>query len=194
MADAATPNPAVTALLRNGETLRWTGRPDPSIRFGRADLILVPFTLVWGGFALAWNIAVWSSGAPLPFRLFGLPFLAVGYQITIGRFVVQAKRKRTTTYAVTSQRAIIVDDRGQERFVELTSVLHDTVSNARRGSISVSFRSPDQSTSSRWATFDQRLSGIPSNLGTVASSYFCFVDVTDREALLRALASAPSAA
>ena len=121
----------LTELLRHGETVMWQGSPDPSLRFGPADLILIPFFTLWGGFALIWNIAVWGSGAPLPFKLFGIPFLAIGSYVTVGRFMVAARRKRQTTYAITTERAIIIDDRGKVRYVELEAVLHETRTRRR---------------------------------------------------------------
>ncbi len=36
--------------------------------------------------------------APLPFALFGLPFVALGLYLIFGRFVVKARRKRQTVY------------------------------------------------------------------------------------------------
>ena len=31
--------------LVDGEKIRWTGRPDPSVNFDRRDLALVPFSI-----------------------------------------------------------------------------------------------------------------------------------------------------
>ncbi|GAB4009273.1 hypothetical protein GCM10028772_25660 [Nocardioides ultimimeridianus] len=100
------------AALPPEEELLWTGRPDPSRIFTTADIFLIPFSLLWGGFALFWNIAVNVGGAPIFFRLFGLPFLVAGAYITVGRFVVKAARKRRTVYALTDQRALVLTGSG----------------------------------------------------------------------------------
>jgi hypothetical protein len=182
-------------LLRSGETVIWQGAPDPKVRFSSGDMVLIPFSIVWGGFALVWNIAAWGSGAPLSFKLFGLPFLAIGGYITVGRFFVTAKRKEQTTYALTTQRAVIIDDLSQVRFVELSTVLHETRTQQKGRAVTVEFRSPSDSTSSFRAfgpQQDPRLSSVMNKSRNQATA-FVFMGVTDAAALLHALADAPSA-
>ncbi len=77
--------------------------------------MLIPFSILWGGFALFWNASVWTTDAPLFFKLFGLPFLFVGLYITAGRFYHDAWRRSKTVYALTDQRAIIVTRTGSQK-------------------------------------------------------------------------------
>ncbi len=93
-------------LLPN-ETLLWAGRPDPAKHFGASDVFLVPFSLLWGGFAIFWLVAALIRGAPVPFALFGLPFVAVGLYLIFGRFIYKANRKRQTVYGLTAGRALV---------------------------------------------------------------------------------------
>jgi hypothetical protein len=67
----------------------------------------VPFSLMWGGFAVFWTVAADAGGAPLPFTLFGLPFFILGLYFILGRFVVKARRKRRTAYGPTEGRALV---------------------------------------------------------------------------------------
>jgi hypothetical protein len=69
---------------------------------------MIPFSMAWGGFALFWEGMVIRDGAPLPFKLWGIPFGLVGLYITIGRCFADARKRAATVYAVTDQRVLII--------------------------------------------------------------------------------------
>ncbi len=104
-------DPALTArlqsYLRPGEQLLWCGRPDPSRFFAPADLVAVPFSLIWLGIALLWETGVQSIDAPAAFRVLGVPFILIGVYLVAGRFVTRWVRKRRTIYGITGQRVIV---------------------------------------------------------------------------------------
>jgi len=85
-----------------GETVRWTGIAPRGFRFRALDAVLVPFSLMWFGFALAMEIATW------PNFLFGIPFVAVGAYFFVGRFLADMYLRAHTTYALTDVAAYIV--------------------------------------------------------------------------------------
>ncbi|WP_147431961.1 hypothetical protein [Motilibacter peucedani] len=93
--------------LLTDESLLWSGRPDPHKHFTASDIFLVPFSLLWGGFAIFWMTAALVNGAPVPFALFGVPFVALGLYMIFGRFFYKAKRKRETVYGLTDRRALV---------------------------------------------------------------------------------------
>ena len=93
--------------LSSGEKLIWAGKPKTGIRLRNSDAFLIPFSLLWGGFAIFWETSVLSAGAPFPFALFGIPFILVAFYITIGRFFVDAKKRGNTIYGITPDRIII---------------------------------------------------------------------------------------
>jgi hypothetical protein len=99
---------AVQPHLRPEEHVLWVGRPDPAVRLTGRDAFLIPFSVLWCGFVLVWEVLAVASGAPVFFWLWGLPFVLIGLYLLIGRFVVKSRRKRATVYAVTDQRALIL--------------------------------------------------------------------------------------
>ena len=94
--------------LDDGEKLLWEGRPSEKlIMLTSADSYMIPFSLLWAGFALFWNAGVWTMGAPFFFKIWGLPFLIVGAYITVGRFFIDQRIRKHTVYALTTKRAFI---------------------------------------------------------------------------------------
>lgn len=97
----------LTPYLLPDEHLLWCGRPDTAKHFNGSDVFLVPFSVLWGGFAVFWMGAAVADGAPVPFVLFGLPFVVLGLYLIFGRFVVKARRKRQTAYGLTERRVLV---------------------------------------------------------------------------------------
>lgn len=98
--------------LRPDEQLYWAGAGDPSKVFSGRDGLLVPFSVLWCGFAVFWEANALTSGAPVFFALFGGAFVLIGLHLVFGRFFVKRHRKRSTTYALTNRRALIITPRG----------------------------------------------------------------------------------
>jgi hypothetical protein len=92
-------------LLPN-ERIVWEGRPYTGMIFRPTDIFLIPFSLIWGGFALFWNVSAWNN-SDLSFKLFGLPFLIVGFYVIFGRFLIDMGLRRNLTYFVTNKRILV---------------------------------------------------------------------------------------
>ena len=103
---------SVERELGRDERLLWKGRPRGGLRLRPADAYMIPFSFVWGGFAIFWEYSVVTQvpkgHAPgIAFSLFGIPFVVIGLYIMFGRFFVDAKMRSNTEYAVTNRRVII---------------------------------------------------------------------------------------
>lgn len=99
---------AARTQLLSGERIVWEGKPYLGLVLRPVEAFLIPFSILWGGFALFWNVSVWTTGADLSFRLFGLPFLIVGLYVTVGRFLLDKFIRKRTTYAVTNRRVLMI--------------------------------------------------------------------------------------
>jgi hypothetical protein len=93
--------------LRPGERLLWSGGPDPAVLFSPKDIFLIPFSLMWGGFAIVWEGTVVASGDGALFMLWGIPFVLIGLYMIAGRFFYKRRRKQKTVYGLTEERALV---------------------------------------------------------------------------------------
>lgn len=146
---------AVVPHLLSGERILWLGKPDPAKWFAPADRLLVPFSLVWGGFALFWEASVIVAATrgvdgTLFFVLFGVPFVLVGVYFVFGRFLYKRWRKKRTTYAVTNRRvlSIVTGRSGDEMsaaFVSDLPAINTRVADDGSGTVTFGSHAPGQS-------------------------------------------------
>lgn len=109
---------AIEPYLGPDEVPLWIERARQGIVFRAADAILIPFSLVWGGFAIFWEVMALTMGAPSIFACFGLPFVAVGLYLIAGRFLWDMYKRRETLYAITNERLLVLE-RGKLRALQL---------------------------------------------------------------------------
>ncbi len=178
---------AIQPELMAGESTLWAGQPNTRIIFHKEDLFLVPFSLLWGGFAIFWETGVlglWNFG-PHPggfswfMALWGIPFVVVGQYVIWGRFVYAAWKKRRTHYAVTNRRAIVVQS-GWKR--QMASVYVDSLPTLTKedgagglGTLRFAQADPMWVRRGGWGSWD----GM--SIGSVPS----FVDIEDVDSVCR---------
>ena len=97
--------------LRPDEHLYWAGMGDPRKLFTGRDAFLVPFSLLWTSFVVSSLVAFPRDGAAGPALVIPYVMALVGLHLVVGRFFVKAHRKRTTVYAVTDRRALVISPR-----------------------------------------------------------------------------------
>ena len=99
---------AIRQRLAPGEALLWHGQPRQGLMLRPADALLIPFSLLWAGFAFYWEWSVLQTDAPWWFVVWGIPFMLMGLYIVIGRFFIDARQRARTAYALTPERVLIV--------------------------------------------------------------------------------------
>jgi hypothetical protein len=181
--------PAPDFIPAPGETVRWTGHPDPAVIFAPGDVVLVPFSLVWTAFAVFWETTAVQRSGQVIFLVFGGAFVLVGLYFVVGRFFYKAWRKGRTTYAITSTRVVEVRPRGSRELRLPTPGLSETPNRDGRH-ISVVFEGPPRTRSfgfgsnSPPAIFRNTGWGLGSEDGSIG-----FYDVDDVDGLASAVAT-----
>jgi Bacterial PH domain len=84
----------------------------------RGAWYLIPFSLMWGGFAIFWEVTAISSRAPFFFWLWGIPFVAVGLYMIFGRILVARREAARTFYAITDRRVLVQSGAFRQTFTE----------------------------------------------------------------------------
>jgi hypothetical protein len=94
--------------MLTGERILWSGRPAQGLLFTARDAFLIPFSLLWGGFAVFWEtMALSKPNAELFMSLWGIPFVLLGLYFIVGRFLLDAWVRSGMLYAVTNRRILI---------------------------------------------------------------------------------------
>lgn len=128
------PESSLPSSVTLGQVVLWCGRPDARVVFMPADLVLIPFTVLWAGLPILMGVTALNGGSRMPpgiaiaiivvFGLFGL-------YLFVGRFVVKAILNAKTSFVVTASDAIVARGRTITRFP-----LHQhavEITRARRG-------------------------------------------------------------
>ncbi len=90
------------------ERILWSGVPHHGLIFRSNETFHIPFSILWLGFAVFWEVSAWLSGAPPFFLLWGSFFVVAGLYFAFGRFIYDMKLRQRSYYGLTDKRIVIV--------------------------------------------------------------------------------------
>lgn len=93
--------------MTEDEYILWKGHPEKGNIFTGREAVMLPFSIVWLSFAVYWEITALRSGSNWFMVLWGLPFVAIGAYLLIGRFIMTAYLRTRTFYVITNRKLMI---------------------------------------------------------------------------------------
>ncbi|MCM1237672.1 MAG: hypothetical protein NC489_47015 [Ruminococcus flavefaciens] len=94
----------INRYLMPDEYVLWDGRPGSGRLFTKYDICLIPFSILWCGFAIFWETSVLLADTSLLSKLWGIPFVCVGLYLVFGRFFMKFYIRKQTVYVITNRR------------------------------------------------------------------------------------------
>jgi hypothetical protein len=181
----------LTPELGRGERLLWSGRPAQGVIFRAGDVFMIPFSLLWGGFAFFWEYSVVKQGAPLLFTLWGIPFVLVGLYIIAGRFFVDSYFRSRTYYGTTDQR-VLISSGGRSRNIKSLDLrgLNDISlqeRSDRSGTITLGASNPMYAmwSGASWPGIGRKLAPSFERIGDARAVYDLIREAKQKASLLR---------
>jgi len=94
------------------EQILWQGEPKNVPIFHKSDIFILPFTILFGGFLIAYAVIsaiMMIAGQGIWFSLVGITFLLMGIYILFLRLWYRKKRIKRQRYFVTNKRVFAFD-------------------------------------------------------------------------------------
>ncbi|MBE6795326.1 MAG: hypothetical protein E7533_01945 [Ruminococcaceae bacterium] len=163
----------INAELLPDEYVLWKGKPSDKHILSTSDIVFIPFSIIWCGFALFWETGVLFSDSPFFFKLFGIPFVCVGLYMLFGRFIHQKILLKETFYVLTNRRAIFYRKR-KIAYCDYLSENNIQIKLKKNGIGTISFGSADNGFSNGDWVF-----------GNFKSGFSEFVNIPDAQSVHR---------
>ena len=94
----------INKYLAHDEYVVWNGKPGKGHLLTKYDTYMIPFSIMWCGFAIFWETGVLTNGAPFLFKVWGIPFVCIGLYMVFGRFIMKSYVRKETVYVITNKR------------------------------------------------------------------------------------------
>ena len=88
------------------EYILWQGKPEKGNLITRQDIFMIPFSIMWCGFAIFWEVTAILEGGSIFFCLWGIPFVCIGIYMVFGRFLHINYMRAHTFYVITNKKII----------------------------------------------------------------------------------------
>ena len=181
--------------MTSGESLLWSGQPQQRVIFHQQDWFAIPFSLLWGGFAIFWEWGVTghfdnahgSHSAPGFFVLWGVPFVVMGQYLIWGRFLYAAWKKARTYYGITNKRVLVVNAGKSRRVTDAYFPNIDSVSLATRsdGIGTIEFAPEPAAALSQWGFSNRRGRGNQMGIDLTRLAFFDIADARNVHRLIQ---------
>ena len=172
----------------------WAGQPQAKVLFHKSDWYGIPFSLLWGGFAIVWECAALgffskpanSNAATSFMALWGIPFVLVGQYLIWGRFFYTAWKKARTFYGVTNKRVLVLIAGSNRKITDgYLSRLDSVTLTTRADGIGTIEFSPEPERQSYWG-YPRRRNSFQMDIDL---SRLAFFDVPDSRAVYQLIRS-----
>lgn len=180
--------------LMPGEFFLWSGQPSRKVVFHQSDWFAIPFSFLWGGFAIFWEYgatghfdkvhSTQNTSAISFLGVWGIPFILIGQYLIWGRFLYTAWRKTRTFYGVTNKRVLVlgtgISRKLSDGYLKNLSSVTLTTRNDGLGTIEFT---PEMEGQSIWGIYgSRRRGGFPIDIDLARLAFF---DVEDAKSVYR---------
>lgn len=100
----------INQYFAKDENILWVGTPNALRYLTRSDVILIPLTVLVGGFMLAYaysSMILMFRGQSMAFALSGITLFIIGFYLIFGRIWYRHKRLSRNLYFVTDKRCVV---------------------------------------------------------------------------------------
>jgi len=101
-------------LLSDYANIVWQGKPNLKVWFAKADIFLIPFSVLWCFISFQWEISVIKFYIKKPdviymvLSVFGLAFCIIAIYLLIGRYYWKYRKKTSEQYIFNGNQILIL--------------------------------------------------------------------------------------